>query len=192
MADAFNGDMTDATCIMPVRTQMNPAMLGEWLKTHSASPPRTFIELRVIGLHAAVVEWLEQKINTRETRSISEQEVVEAFIYVILRWYTQLPKSFFLRWFKGMFENKSKLSRMRVNDVLVEEIIVAFDGIKEDAWPEKMLIDPARIRLNYLGRILSELHGQRRCKISDDGATARTAQAGGAVTSQGVWRHAHC
>ena len=53
-------------------------------------------------------------------------------------------------------------------------------------------IDPARIRLNYLGRILSELHGQRRCKISDDGATARTAQAGGAVTSQGVWRHAHC
>src|SRR6185437_15094759 len=53
-------------------------------------------------------------------------------------------------------------------------------------------IDPARIRLNYMCRILSELHGQRRCKISDDGATARTAQAGGAVTSQGVWRHADC
>ena len=46
-------------------------------------------------------------------------------------------------------------------------------------------IDIARIRLNYLGRVLSEMHGQRRCKISDDGAIARTAEASGAVTSQG-------
>lgn len=125
---------------------LTPLGLSEWLSiTPMAEWPKTYTELRQIGLGAWVVDWLELTVAISAVRSLPEQTVVEAFLYVMSQRDTQetLKKSLGLlqsfkaiaQRLKGMFAGIPSASQPSVDANLVEEVMDALDGMTADTWP---------------------------------------------------------
>lgn len=128
-------------------TGLTPLGLSEWLRiTPVAEWPKTYLELRQIGLGAWVVDWLELTMASRDAGRLPERTVVDAFLYVMSQQDTHefLTKSLgLLQSFKvialrlrGLFTGSSGAGCPSVDAKLVEEMMVALDGMTADTWPE--------------------------------------------------------
>ena len=125
---------------------LTPLGLSEWLCiTPSSEWPKTYTELRQIGLGAWVVDWLELTAATSDVRSLPEQTVVEAFLYVMSQRDTQesLKKSLgllqsFKVILKSLFAGIPSASQTSVDAKLVEDVMDALDGMTADMWPAQV------------------------------------------------------
>lgn len=130
-------------------TGLTPLGLSEWLNiTPMDEWPKTYVELCYIGLGAWVVEWLELMMGIRDAKSLPEQTVVEAFLYVMSQRDTQeaLTKSLgLLQSFKvialrlkGLLVDSSSTGILSVDARLAEEMLSVLDGMTADTWPESV------------------------------------------------------
>jgi len=128
---------------------LSPLGLSEWLRnTPVAEWPKTYSELRQIGLGAWVVDWLELTMSTREDRALPEQTVVGAFLYVMSQRDTHesLAKSVGLihgfkatvQRLKGLFTSDANDARPSVDVRLVEEMMVVLDDMTANKWPDRV------------------------------------------------------
>lgn len=125
---------------------LTPLGLSEWLSiTPVAEWPKTYTELRQIGLGAWVVDWLELTVAACDIRSLPEQAVVEAFLYVMSQRDTQesLKKSLgllqsFKVILKSLFAGIPSASQTSLDARLVEEVMDALDGMTADTWPAQV------------------------------------------------------
>lgn len=125
---------------------LTPLGLSEWLSiTSVAEWPKTYTELRQIGLGAWVVDWLELTVAACDVRSLPEQTVVEAFLYVMSQRDTQesLKKSLgllqsFKVILKGLFAGIPSASQTSVDARLVEKVMDALEGMTADMWPAQV------------------------------------------------------
>lgn len=125
---------------------LTPLGLSEWLSiTPMAEWPKTYTELRQIGLGAWVVDWLELTVASCDVGALPEQTVVEAFLYVMSQRDTQesLKKSLgllqsFKAILKGLFAGTPSVSQTSVDARLVEEVMNALEGMTADMWPAQV------------------------------------------------------
>lgn len=126
---------------------LTPLGLSEWLSiTPMAEWPKTYTELRQIGLGAWVVDWLELTVATSDVRSLAEQTVVEAFLYVMSQRdiHESLAKSLGLlhsfklvaQRLKALFTNSSGSDVASIDVQLVAAMMANLDGMTADTWPE--------------------------------------------------------
>lgn len=128
---------------------LTPLGLNEWLRnTPEADWPKTYSELRQIGLGAWVMDWLELTMSSREDRVFSEQIVVATFLYVMSQqdMYEFLAKSTGLRQsfmvvaqqIKGLFASKPDAAYSSIDMRLAEEMMAVLVDMTADAWPERV------------------------------------------------------
>lgn len=132
-----------------VYTGLTPLGMSEWLRiTPKVVWPKSYGELRQIGLGSWVVDWLELTMAAREASSLPEPTVVEAFLYVMSQQdtYDFLTKGLgLLQSFKGIAQRlkillagRSNADSANVDTRLAEEIMVALEGMVTDAWPDQV------------------------------------------------------
>ncbi len=126
---------------------LTPLGLSEWLRiTPVADWPQTYQELLKAGLGAWVVEWIELVIAIHEGRSLPEQSVIEAFLYVMSQRDTRESMMKSLGLVQSVKVTAQRLNRLFSQGVatarptfdarLVENISLALDGMTADAWPD--------------------------------------------------------
>ncbi len=127
--------------------ELTPLGLSEWLRTAPMSEwPKTYVELRQIGLGAGVVDWLELTMGMCDTQSLPEQNVVKAFLYVMSQRsiHESLTRSSELlqglnlvaQGVKGSFATSLGVGRANVDTLLVEEMVASLDEMTGDTWPD--------------------------------------------------------
>ncbi len=105
--------------------------------------PKSFRELRQLGLGGWVVEWLEFSMARRGGMSFSEVIVVEAFLYV-MSWPSiraalggSQPVTFGGTPTREMFDGLlSGAAKLQVDVRLVEAMLLALDGMTANSWPD--------------------------------------------------------
>ncbi len=130
-------------------TGLTPMGVSEWLRITPMSVwPKSYSELRQIGLGAWIVDWLELSIAIHGDKSLAEQTVVTAFLSVMSQrdLHESLSKSpgfinackITVRQFKTMFSNKASDMLSNVDVQLVEKIMFALDGMTAEQWPDRV------------------------------------------------------
>jgi Ca-activated chloride channel family protein len=130
-------------------TGLTPLGVSEWLRITPISVwPKSYSELRQIGLGAGIVDWLELSIAIHSDKPIPEPTVVAAFLYAMSQQDTReaLSKSLgFVQGFKitvqqlkYMFTNNASDARPSVDVQLVEKIMLVLDGMTADEWPDRV------------------------------------------------------
>lgn len=130
-------------------TGLTPLGVSEWLRITPISVwPKSYSELRQIGLGAGIVDWLELSIAIHSDKPIPEPTVVAAFLYAMSQRDTHeaLSKSLgFVQGFKitvqqlkYMFTNNASDARPSVDVQLVEKIMLVLDGMTADEWPDRV------------------------------------------------------
>jgi Ca-activated chloride channel family protein len=131
--------------------ELTPLGLSEWLRINPVDEwPTTYLELRQIGVGIRIVEWLEQKVATRDTQPLPEQAVIEAFLYVM-----SLPEMY-----EAFTQSQGLLQSLKhpahrftdslstslgmsvsVDIPLVEQLNAALNGMTALAWPDQIYAD---------------------------------------------------
>jgi len=128
-------------------TGLTPFGMSDWLRIKPRTVwPKSYGELRQIGLGAGVVEWLELTMASHKGTPIPERTVVEAFtclmsqqdIYDVLAKPLGLLHSFrdMAKRLKDLISGKDKADNTPVDLRLVEEMLLALDGMTTEAWPD--------------------------------------------------------
>lgn len=128
-------------------SELTPLGLSEWLRIAPMTEwPKTYIELRQIGLGAWLTDWLELVIGM-DTQSLPEKIVVKAFLYVMSQRsiHESLTKSSGLLQGLNLIPKGVKDSfatnlggRPNVDTLLVEEMVASLDGMTGDTWPDRI------------------------------------------------------
>ena len=130
-------------------TGLTPLDLSEWLRINPRSVwPRTYSELRLTGVGAWIIDWLELSIAVQGDKSIEEQTVVTAFLSVMSQadLHESLSKSLgfikgckiTVQQLKAMFANKANDPLSNVDVQLVEKIMLALDDMTAERWPDRV------------------------------------------------------
>lgn len=128
---------------------LTPLGLSEWLRaTPMAEWPKTYSELRLIGLGAWVVDWLELVMASLGGRVLPEQTVVGTFLYVMsqrgihesLAKPTDLRQSLMAaaRRIKVLIASKPDVADTSVDMQLAEEMIAVLVDMTADTWPDRV------------------------------------------------------
>ena len=128
--------------------ELTPLGLSEWLRINPLDEwPTTYLELRQIGVGIRVVEWLEQKVATRDTQFLPEQTVIKAFLYVMSapETYEAFTQS------QGLLQSLRHLAHrstdplftssdmsVSVDIPLVEQLSAALNGMTALVWPARI------------------------------------------------------
>lgn len=129
-------------------SELTPLGLSEWLRIAPMTEwPKTYIELRQIGLGAWLTDWLELVMGL-DTQSFPEKIVVKAFLYVMSQRsiHESLTKSSGLlqglnlipQGVKDSFATNLGVGRPNVDTLLVEEMVASLDGMTGDTWPDRI------------------------------------------------------
>lgn len=125
---------------------LTPFGLSEWLRAMPMNIwPKTYDDLREVGLGTAVIDWLELVVSIRDGELLPEQTVVEAFLYVMsqrdIRELLVQPHDV-MQGFKGIAQRLkgvitgSLIAGRNVDTRLVEEILAALESMSTGAWPD--------------------------------------------------------
>jgi len=127
---------------------LTPLALCTWLRrTPRARWPRTYADLRAIGLGTAVLEWLELVIAPGHRGSDAEGAVVAAFLHCLSQdaLYEALAQS------RGVSDGLVAIARdlrtpvaaaptpgngQQVDSALAERILAALQGVTAGCWPD--------------------------------------------------------
>lgn len=126
---------------------LSPLGLSEWLHiTPQSEWPKTYLDLRRVGLGALVVDWLELSVAGRNAKTLLEQVVVHSFLYVMSQQdiYEAMAKSLGLlhvikavtQRLKVLFSGSAGTALPSVDTQLAEEIMADLEGMTAKAWPE--------------------------------------------------------
>ncbi len=139
-------------------TGLTPLGVSTWLSTAPPTGwPKSYRELRRMGLGVWVVDWLEFTFGNEDGRPIAEATVVEAFLYVISKLDIRQSQDKSQGLIKGLkatvLQMKNRLmgtTKVRTSDVdfdLAEKIVVALEGMTTDQWPEQVfaLVDATHV-----------------------------------------------
>jgi Ca-activated chloride channel family protein len=142
-------------------TGLTPLGVSTWLSTAPPTGwPKSYRELRRMGLGVWVVDWLEFTFGNEDGRPIAEATVVEAFLYVIsnldIRQYQDKSQGLIQGLKATVLQMKNRLmgsTKVGTPDVdfdLAEKIIVALEGMTTDQWPEQVfaLVDATHVGLS--------------------------------------------
>jgi Ca-activated chloride channel family protein len=110
--------------------------------------PRTYTDLRDLGLEPEIVDWLEEIFASEYPSPLAEQQVIESFLRALL------DKSVYRR----IMNNGGPLQRLRQTlkqavgrtrdpgaaspDPLVDDLVAYMRDIEADVWPEAMKAEP--------------------------------------------------
>jgi len=118
---------------------LTPLGLSEWLRTTPVTGwPKTYSELRQIGLGIWVVDWLELIMATREDGVLPEQTVVGTFLYVMSRRETRQRLMTVAQQIKALFASKADAADTRVDMQLAEEMMAVLVDMTADTWPDRV------------------------------------------------------
>lgn len=131
-------------------TGLTPFGMSDWLRIKPRTVwPKSYGELRQIGLGAGVVDWLELTMASQSGTPIPERTVVEAFtclmsqqdIYDVLAKPLGLLHSFreMAKRLKNLISGKDKADNTPVDIRLVDEMLLALEGMTTEAWPDAVL-----------------------------------------------------
>lgn len=130
-------------------TGLTPLGVSKWLRiTPLYDWPKSFNELRRIGLGAWVVDWLEFGFGSQDGELISESVILEAFLYLMYQRdvYEALAKSHGLvqvvkatvLHLQNLFKNNADEAILNVDFELVEKIMTELNGMTGDNWPDQV------------------------------------------------------
>lgn len=130
---------------------LSPLGLCEWLRiTPQSEWPKTYLDLRRIGLGALVVDWLELSVAARDAKTLPKQVVVHSFLYVMSQQdiLDALAKSLGLlhviksvtQRIKGLFSGSAATALPSVDTHLVEGIMADLEGMTAKTWPEAVYV----------------------------------------------------
>ena len=128
---------------------LTPLGVSEWLRITPMSVwPKSYSELRQIGLGAWIVDWLELSIAVHGDKSLAEQTVVTVFLSVMSQadLHESLSKSpglindckITVQQLKTMFTSEASEPLSNVDVHLVEKIMFALDGMTAEQWPDSV------------------------------------------------------
>ncbi len=139
-------------------TGLTPLGVSTWLSTAPPTGwPKSYRELRRMGLGVWVVDWLEFTFGNEDGRPIAEATVVEAFLYVISKLDIRQSQDKSQGLIQGLkatvLQMKNRLmgsTKVGTSDVdfdLAEKIVVALEGMTTDQWPEQVfaLVDATHV-----------------------------------------------
>lgn len=130
-------------------TGLTPLGVSEWLRiTPEVYWPNTYAGLRDMGLGAWVVDWLELEMAACAGVTYPETTVVQTFLTLMSRRETHaaLVQSEGLlgalkstvRRVQGVLGGEMAQSRTRADDVLVQAMEAALQGMTARAWPQEV------------------------------------------------------
>lgn len=128
---------------------LTPLGLSEWLHLTAAFDwPKSYSELRRIGLGAWVVEWLELAMAARDREVLAEETVVATFLAVMAHrdMRESLVQSLGVvqrsgvttQRLAGLFTGKPSSASPVVDVLLAEAMMTALEGVVADAWPQSV------------------------------------------------------
>jgi Ca-activated chloride channel family protein len=142
-------------------TGLTPLGVSTWLSTAPPTGwPKSYRELRRMGLGIWVVDWLEFTFGYEDGRPIAEATVVVAFLYVISQLdihQSQDKSQALIQGLKAtilqmtnLLVGTTKVGTPDVDFDLAEKIIVALEGMTTDQWPEQVfaLVDATHVALS--------------------------------------------
>jgi Ca-activated chloride channel homolog len=120
-------------------TGLSPFDLAEWLRnTPSAQWPTSFEGLRSIGLHPAVVDWLQSIVSGHPDGGTAEGAVVAAFLFVMSRAevFEALRKA---RLDASVMELVARTHRDGLDQQTLGRILADLIRARGDLWPESVI-----------------------------------------------------
>ena len=131
-------------------TGLTPLGVSEWLRiTPQVYWPTTYAGLREMGLGTSVVDWLELEMAACAGVTYPETTVVQAFLTLMSRRETHaaLAQSEGLlgalkstvRRVRGVLGGEAAQPGTRADDVLVQAMEAALQGMTARAWPQRVL-----------------------------------------------------
>ena len=130
---------------------LTPLGLSEWLRINSRDEwPKTYFDLRQIGLGSWVTDWLELIMANHDGKMLPEKTVIEAFLYVMSqhdihdsleqsRGLLQSTKHIILQ-LKRMFTGSSSANHPDIHVPLVEKMVVDLYGMTAETWPDRVFL----------------------------------------------------